>query len=216
MRTTKKLYTRAEEAAHTLTHGLGLALSVAGMVLLVAAAATRGGAWHVVGCSIFAATLVLMYAASTLYHGSSGRAKTILQRLDHGAIYLLIAGTYTPFTLVNLRGPWGWTLFGLVWGLAALGLALEVRMVRRRRRFSVPLYLAMGWLIVIAAGPLVAAVEWTGVLLLIFGGVAYTAGVAFYAWRALPYGHAVWHVFVMAGSSLHFASVLGYVIPSAG
>ena len=210
------LYTVGEEIAHVVTHGLGLLLSLGGLVVLVVSACTRGDAWHIAGCAVFGATLVLLYAASTLYHGiPSPRAKRVLQQLDHAAVYLLIAGTYTPFTLVSLRGGWGWTLLALVWGLAILGIALQVAIPRRADRPSVPLYLAMGWLIVIALEPLVRSVHSAGLVLLILGGLAYTLGVVFYAWQRLPYNHAVWHVFVLAGSICHFSCVLGYVIPPA-
>jgi hemolysin III len=191
-------------------------LSLGGLVVLVVTASLRGDAWHIAGCAVFGATLVLLYAASTLYHGiPSLRAKRVLRQLDHAAVYLLIAGTYTPFTLVNLRGSWGWTLLALVWGLAILGIALQVAVPRRARRASVPLYLAMGWLIVIAVEPLIRSVHSGGLVLLVLGGLAYTLGVVFYAWRRLPYNHAVWHVFVLAGSACHFSCVLGYVIPPA-
>jgi hemolysin III len=210
------LYTAGEEIAHAVTHGLGLALSVAGLVVLVVAAALRGDAWHVIGCAVFGTTLVLLYAASTLYHGiPTPRAKPVLRQLDHAAVYLLIAGTYTPFTLVNLRGGWGWTLLALVWGLATLGIALQVAIPRRARRAPVPVYLAMGWLIVIALQPLIRSLDSEGLLLLVLGGAMYTLGVIFYAWRRLPYNHAVWHVFVLAGSVCHFSCVLGYVVPAA-
>jgi hemolysin III len=210
------LYTVSEEIAHVLTHGLGLLLSLGGLVVLVVSAWLRGDAWHVAGCAVFGTTLVLLYAASTLYHGvSSPRAKRFLRQLDRSAVYLLIAGTYTPFTLVNLRGSWGWTLLALVWGFAILGVALQVAIPRRARRVSVPLYLAMGWLIVIAVEPLVSSVHPGGLLLLVLGGLTYTLGVVFYVWRRLPYNHAVWHVFVLVGSICHFACVLGYVIPPA-
>ena len=208
------LYSVGEEVAHALTHGLGLVASVGGLVTLVVAAWLRGDAWHIVGVSIFGATLVLLYAASTLYHGiRNPRVKRFFQRLDHAAIFLLIAGTYTPFTLVSLRGGWGWTLLAIVWGLAILGIVLEVAV--HTRRISVALHLAMGWLAVIAAEPLLRSVHPDGLLLLALGGVAYTLGVVFYAWQRLPYHHAVWHLFVMAGSTCHFACVLGYVIPPA-
>jgi hemolysin III len=209
-------YTVGEEIAHVITHGLGLVLSLGGLVVLVVSASLRGDAWHVAGCAIFGTTLVLLYAASTLYHGiSRPRAKRLFQQLDHAAVYLLIAGSYTPFTLVSLRGSWGWTLLALVWGLAILGIALHVVAPRRPRRASVPLYLAMGWLIVIAVEPLVRSVHSGGLVLLVLGGLTYTLGVVFYAWRRLPYNHAVWHVFVLAGSICHFSCVLGYVIPPA-
>lgn len=210
------LYTVGEEVAHALTHGLGLVLSVGGLVTLVVAASLRGDVWHVVGCSIFGSTLVLLYAASTLYHGiRSPRAKRLFQRLDHSAIFLLIAGTYTPFALASLRGSWGWTLLALVWGLAILGITLEAAMPHRTRHLSVALQLAMGWLAVLAVEPLVRSVQPEGLVLLLLGGVTYTAGVIFYAWQRLPYHHAVWHVFVIAGSACHFTCVLRYVIPPA-
>jgi hemolysin III len=207
-------YTFAEEVVHAATHGVGFVLSVVGFVALVVEASMRGDAWHVVGCAIFGTTLVLLYAVSTLYHATphSG-AKQLLRKFDHAAIFLLIAGTYTPFTLVSLRGSWGWTLLAGVWGVAILGISLQLAIPRAARRASVPLYLLMGWLAVIAAGPLVRAVQPEGFVLLVLGGVIYTLGVIFYAWRRLPYNHAVWHVFVLAGSACHVTCVLGYVIP---
>lgn len=211
---TPPFYTVGEEIAHAATHGLGLVLSLGGLAVLVVMASLRGDAWHVVGCAIFGVTLVLLYGASTLYHGiPSPRAKAVLRRLDHSAVFILIAGTYTPFTLVNLRGSWGWTLFALVWGLAVLGVALHVAVPRRARWFSVPLALAMGWMVVIALEPLVRSVHPDGILLMAAGGLAYTLGVVFYAWQRLPYNHAVWHVCVLVGSACHFSCVLRYVIP---
>jgi hemolysin III len=207
-------YTLGEEIAHSLTHGLGLVLSLAGLVALVVAACLRGDAWHVVGCSVFGATLVLLYAASTLYHAlRASRAKRVLQRLDHAAIFLLIAGTYTPFTLVSLRGGWGFALLAIVWSLAIVGVALVSAIPARMSRVAVGLYLGMGWLVVVAAEPLTRSVPAGGLALLLAGGLAYSLGVVFYAWRGLPYGHAIWHVFVLAGSGCHFSCVLGYVIP---
>ena len=210
------LYSLGEEIAHAVTHGVGLALSAAGLVALVAAASLRGDARHVVGCAVFGATLVLLYAASTLYHAiQHRRTKAVFQRLDHAAIYLLIAGSYTPFTLVSLRGAWGWTLLALVWGLAALGIALVATAPRGRvRRLSYVLYLGMGWLAVVALEPLLRALHPGGLTLLVLGGLAYTLGVVFYAWRRIPYHHAVWHLFVLAGSAFHFSCVLAYVIPA--
>jgi hemolysin III len=210
----KALYTVGEEIAHALTHGLGLVLSIAGAALLVAAASLRGDAWHVVGCAVFGTTLVLLYAASTLYHGAPiGRAKRLLQRLDHAAIFLLIAGTYTPFTLVSLRDGWGFALFALVWGIALVGVALVAAIPQHMRRLSVALYLAMGWMVVIVLEPLARSVGTDGLTLLVLGGLAYSVGVIFYAWERLPYNHAVWHVFVLAGSACHFSCVLRYVVP---
>ncbi len=209
-------YTVGEEIAHAVTHGVGLVLSIAGLVTLVVMATMRGDAWHILGCAVFGATLVLLYGASTLYHGiRHAHAKRFLQRLDHAAIFLLIAGTFTPFALVSLRGGWGWTLLGLVWSLALLGITLQVVVPAWARYLSVPLPLAMGWLALIALEPLARSLHPDGLALLVAGGAAYTLGVVFYAWRRLPFNHAVWHAFVMVGSACHFSCVLGYVLPPA-
>lgn len=208
------LYTLGEEIAHSVTHGVGALLSVAGLAVLVVLAAVRGNFWHVVSCSIFGATLIVLYTTSTLYHSiTHPRAKRVLRMLDHAAIFLLIAGTYTPFTLVNMRGGWGWTLFGVIWGLALLGIAFKLTATSRYRVLSVVLYVAMGWLVLIALKPLVAAVAPPGLALILAGGLAYTFGIIFYAWKDLPYSHAIWHLFVLVGSILHFFAVLLYVIP---
>ncbi len=206
-------YRPGEEIANSITHGLGLVLAAAGLAILVTFAALRGSAWHVVGCSVYGSTLVLLYAASTLYHAIPGvRAKRVLRVLDHSAIFLLIAGTYTPFTLVNLRGPWGWWLFGIVWGLAVLGIVLQTGRLRHPV-LAVGLYAIMGWTVVIAIRPLLHAIAPGGLLLLVAGGLAYTVGIAFYAWKRLPYAHSVWHGFVLLGSALHFFAILLFVIP---
>ena len=169
-----------------------------------------------VGCTVYGVTLVLLYSASTLYHGLPlSRAKVIFQSLDQSAIYLLIAGTYTPFTLVNLRGPWGWSLFAIVWALALLGILSRATILHGRPAVSVAFYIAMGWVAVVAVKPILAVIPVGCLLLLLVGGVAYTAGVIFYAWERLPYNHAVWHVFVLAGSAFQFFAVLLYVLPSA-
>jgi len=210
------LYTAAEEIAHAVTHGLGLVLSLAGLAVLVTMASLYGDARHVAGCAVFGSTLVLLYAASTLYHGvGHGPAKRLLRKLDHVAIFLLIAGTYTPFALVSVPGPTGLMLLAAVWGLAALGVALHLGVPHRARFLSVPLQLAMGWLAVVALDPLARALHAEGMALLVAGGLAYTGGVVFYAWTRLPFNHAVWHVFVLAGSACHFSCVLGWVIPEA-
>lgn len=209
-------YEIGEEIANAAVHGLGVLLSIGGLALLVVLASLRGNVWHVVSCSIFGATLILLYTTSTLYHTVPGRrAKRALRILDHSAIFLLIAGTYTPFTLVSLRGPWGWTLFGVIWGVAVLGIIFKVTMLRRWTIASVVLYLAMGWTAVVAIEPLFRAVAPGGLVLILAGGLAYTVGVAFYAWERLPYNHAVWHGFVLAGSVLHFLAVLFFVVPAA-
>ena len=210
-------YSLAEEISHAITHGIGLLLSVAALTILVVMASLRGDAWHIVSCSIYGSTLVLLYAASTFYHAlPAPRAKDVFRILDHAAIYLLIAGTYTPFTLVNLRGGWGWTFFGVVWGLALLGVVLEAFAMLRVRALSLTLYLGLGWLAAIAVKPMFASVAPGGLVLLLLGGLAYTGGVVFYCWRRLPYNHAIWHVFVMAGSVFHFFAVVLFVIPPRG
>lgn len=209
-------YPVGEEIANSITHGVGASLSVAGLAVLVAFAALRGTAWHIVGAAVFGATMVIMYTASTIYHAIPHlRAKKVLRILDHSAIYLLIAGTYTPFTLANLRGAWGWSLFGVVWGLALAGIVFKALALNRLRILSVVFYLAMGWLVVVAAKPLARTVEPGGVTLLILGGLAYSFGIVFFAWRRLPFSHAIWHLFVLTGTTLHFFAVLFYVIPRA-
>ena len=209
-------YTEREELANCLTHGLGALLSVAGLVLLVGSAARHGDAWHVVSSAIFGTTLVLLYTASTLYHSSRGeRRRQVLQKFDHAAIFLLIAGAYTPFVLVPLRGPWGWSLFGVVWGLAIIGVALKFWFAGRFRVVSTLIYLAMGWLVMVAIKPLLAALPVGGVKLLVVGGLCYTGGAAFYLWKRLPYHHAIWHLFVLGGSACHWAAVFCYIVPVA-
>ncbi|MCU7934347.1 MAG: hemolysin III family protein [Candidatus Thiodiazotropha sp. (ex Dulcina madagascariensis)] len=209
-------YTLGEEIAHAVTHGIGIVLSIAGLALMVSFASLYGDVWHITSCSIYGATLILLYTASTLYHGiTAPRVKRILQRIDHAAIFLLIAGTYTPFTLVNLRGGWGWALFGLVWGIAVFGVVLEALRWRRLKWFSLTLYLGLGWLVIVALEPLIESVETGGLILLLIGGLCYSLGVIFYVWERLAYHHAVWHLFVMAGSVLHFFSVFFYVVPTA-
>jgi hemolysin III len=207
-------YSLGEEIAHSVTHGIGVILSIAALVILVTFASLRGDAWHIVGSAIFGATLIFLYTASTLYHSiTHPGAKRVLRILDHVAIFLLIAGTYTPFTLVTLRGGWGWTLFVAIWGLALVGIVYKVTASNRFRLLSVLLYLVMGWLVLVAIEPMVASVARPGLWLLLAGGLCYTLGVIFYAWRQLPYSHAVWHLFVLAGSICHFFAVLLYVIP---
>jgi hemolysin III len=213
-RTAFQRYTRGEEIANALTHGLGIVLGLAGLVVLVWSSCTRGTATHIVSCLIFGVTLILLYTASTLYHAVRHvRAKQILRVFDHSAIFLLIAGTYTPFTLISLRGPWGWSLFGTVWGLAILGLVLQFTLRKRFPMILVALYVAMGWAAVVAIRPLVAALPESGLKLLVAGGMAYTLGVVFYLWRSLRYHHAVWHLFVLAGSGLHFFAIFLSVLP---
>ncbi|HSB11457.1 MAG TPA: hemolysin III family protein [Blastocatellia bacterium] len=208
---------RIEELANSITHGIGLALSVVGLGVLIVLSILRGNAWHIAGCTTFGVTLVLLYTASTLYHTfHTRRLKRILKILDHAAIYLLIAGTYTPFTLVNLRGFWGWTLFSLVWVLSVFGILWKLFHVERFQIISTLVYVAMGWLVLIAVKPLLAAVPMWGIVWLVAGGLFYTVGVLFFAMKRLPYNHAIWHVFVMAGSICHYFAVMFYVLPRSG
>ncbi|WP_329741477.1 PAQR family membrane homeostasis protein TrhA [Dyella sp. A6] len=207
-------YSVGDELASSLIHGVGILLSIAGLATLVALAAIHGDARAVTASAVYGSSLVLLYTASTLYHAvRSEPVRRRLRVLDHIAIYLLIAGTYTPFTLVALPGPWGWSLFGVIWTLALLGSALELGLLGHRRALAVLLYVAMGWVGMVAFKPLLAHLQTGGMALLIAGGVAYTLGVPFYLWRRLPYHHAVWHAFVLAGSVLHFMAVLLYVLP---
>ncbi len=202
-------YAVGEEIANSITHGIGTALSVIGGIALIVFAALYGDAWRLVSFSIYSVTLVILYLASTLYHSVRDlRLKRIFKILDHACIYLLIAGTYTPFLLVSLRGPWGWTLLGVIWGLALVGIIFKTFSAQRFRRFLVLGYLLMGWLCVIAGRELILRVPAEGLLWLAFGGLLYTIGVLFYAWRKLPYSHAIWHLFVLGGSICHYLAVL--------
>jgi hemolysin III len=203
---------QAEEIANTISHGTGLVAAIVGTPFLILHAVRHGDAGFVVGTSVFSATLILLYLASTLYHALPvGKAKRVFRVIEHSAIFLLIAGTYTPFTLGALRGAWGWTLFGVVWGLAVAGVALKAFAKAPHPVLSTGLYLLMGWVIVIAVHPLFTRVPTAGLLWLIAGGLSYTAGVAFFATDSrLYYGHLIWHMFVMAGSACHYFAVLGY------
>jgi len=203
-----------EELANTVTHGIGLLLSIAGFGVLLAFAILRGDASHLIACTVYGATLICLYAASTLYHAAvSARLKHALRIFDHSAIYLLIAGTYTPFLLLYLRGAWGWSLFGVIWSLAFAGIVFKFWFVDHFQHASTAIYVAMGWLVVVAAKPVLADVPARSLLWLIAGGLLYSLGVIFYAWKRLPYGHAVWHVFVMGGSACHYFAVLRCVLP---
>ena len=201
-----------EEIANSVSHGIGLLAALVAAPVLIVFAAESGGAARVVGASVFASSVLLLYFASTLYHAlPRGRVKSVFRHLDHGAIYLLIAGTYTPFTLVVLRGPWGWTLFGLVWGLALLGIMFKAVAGLRHPRLSTSLYLAMGWLALVAIEPLWRHLAPWGLFWLLAGGFAYSVGVGFYARdERARYNHFVWHLFVLAGTACHFVAVLAY------
>jgi hemolysin III len=208
-------YGFGDELASSVIHGIGIVLSIAGLILLVVRAAISGTASDVLASAVYGTSLILLYTASTLYHTVRiESARRVLRTLDHIAIFLLIAGTYTPFTLIALRGTWGWSLFGIVWSLALLGSALELGVLKRYRRFAVLLYVAMGWVGIVAFRPLMTHLQTGGMVLLLAGGAAYTLGVPFYLWRRLPYHHSVWHFFVLAGSVLQFLAVFFYVIPN--
>lgn len=207
-------WTAAEELANSLTHGVGLVMSLIAAPVLIVAAAATDDPWRIVAVSIYAATLILLYAASTIYHSvRSLPLKAAMQRVDHAAIYLLIAGTYTPFMLISLRGPWGWSIFGVVWGLAVIGVILKGAYGARLPAVSTWLYLAMGWLIVVAIRPMSMHVAPMGMRWLALGGLLYTGGVVFYVWERVRYSHAVWHLFVLGGSLAHFVAVLWYALP---
>ena len=209
-------YSPAEELANSLIHGLGIVLSLAGLAVLLAAAARVGSTREVASCAIYGITLIALYTTSTLYHRASQPAsKRFLRTLDHIAIFLLIAGTYTPFVLIALRGTWGWSLFAITWTLAVLGVIVELSALRRFRGAMVGLYIAIGWVGLIAIKPLAAALPAAGLWLLFGGGACYTFGVLFYMWHSLRYHHAVWHLFVLAGSVLQYFAVLWYVLPQA-
>jgi hemolysin III len=203
--------TPGEEIANSLSHGVGLVLAIASAPILIVATVRYGSAWNTIGVSVFAASMIALYLASTLYHAiTHPGAKRIFRLVDHSAIFLLIAGTYTPFTLGVMRGAWGWTMFGLVWGLAIFGLTAKAIFGAHRRWLTVPLYLVMGWLVVIAAPEVLNRVPVSGLAWLLAGGVAYTAGVGFFALHRVRYSHFAWHLFVIAGTTCHFFAVLWY------
>ena len=207
-------YPLGDILANAITHGIGALLAIAGAVYLIVSS-MRGTAWQVVSCSVFAATLVLVYVCSTLYHSLvRTRARHVFHILDHSSIYLLIAGTYTPFCLVSLRGPLGWTLFCVEWSLAVSGVVFKSFAVDRFEVASALVYLAQGWFIVVAVGPLVHTLGWHGLAWLGAGGLAYTLGIVFFALDRLRYFHALWHLFVLAGSIAHYFGILFYVVPA--
>ncbi|HEX7504939.1 MAG TPA: hemolysin III family protein [Syntrophales bacterium] len=203
-----------EELVNSLTHGTGALLSAAGLIVLVALACLHGTTLQIVSCSIYGTTLVLLYTASTLYHTvRSPRLKHIFKVIDHSCIYLLIAGTYTPFMLVTLHGSLGWTLFGLIWALAAAGIVFQIFFVYRFKILATVAYVLMGWVAVVAIKPLLEALPAGGFDWILAGGLVYTAGAFLYLWKRLPYNHAIWHLFVLGGSACHYVAVLLYVVP---
>ncbi len=203
-------YTGVEELWHALVHGVGILLSIAALVILVSMSALYSNAWAIVSSAIFGSSLILMYSMSTIYHSiQNPEVKKHLKKCDHIAIYYLIAGTYTPFLLVSLRGGLGWSLFGIIWGLALLGTILKLVLPPNGTKFwSVGLYLAMGWMVVTASDRLFEVISKTGLTFLVLGGLFYTLGIAFYVWKSRKYTHAIWHFFVLLGSVMHFFAVL--------
>jgi len=214
-RTITGLYTLGEEIVHSITHGIGVGLSIAGLALLVVRAVLYGSVYQIVSSSIYGATLVILYLASTLYHSFQHPAvKRVFQVIDHASIFLLIAGTYTPFLLIGVRGAWGWTLLVIVWGLAILGMSFKTLFIHRFQKLSVLAYILMGWLGMVALKELLANIPLGGLVWLAIGGVVYTVGVIFYALKKIPYMHAIWHVFVLGGSICHYFAVLLYLAPA--
>lgn len=205
-----------ERIANAVTHGIGAGLSLAGLVLLIGLASRHGTALEIASVAVYGTSLVLLYLASTAYHAVRGpRARRLCRQIDHVAIFLLIAGTYTPVALISLGGVWGWSLFAVIWALAATGVLLKLGGRACRERTWLIFYLAMGWLFVVTVGELAPAVGAGGLAWLVVGGLAYTGGVAFYLWDRLPFHHAVWHLFVLAGSACHFAAIAFHVLPRA-
>ena len=214
MTTTERQQSLAEEIANSATHGVGLLLSLVALPVLTIMAIGAGDPWRIVAASIYGGSLVLLYTTSTLYHALPGaRVKAVLRRCDHAAIYFLIAGTYTPFLVGPLRGAWGWSLFGVIWGIAVVGVLLKAVYGIRLPHVSTVLYVAMGWLVVVAAVPLVHNLPGAGLGWLLAGGLCYTGGVVFYVLdNRVRFAHAVWHLFVLAGSAAHFWAVVGYTM----
>ncbi|WP_026694966.1 PAQR family membrane homeostasis protein TrhA [Peribacillus kribbensis] len=208
------VFTKKEELLNAITHGIGVLLSLAALVFLIIDSAAKGTVWHLVSFIVFGVTMVLLYVSSTLVHSfPAGRAKDLFEIFDHSAIYLFIAGTYTPFTLIVIKGPMGWSLLSIVWGIAVVGVVFKTFFVKKFLFISTILYIVMGWLIVVAWGPLTAALPAEGIQLLAGGGILYTFGAVFYVWRGFPFHHAVWHLFVLGGTAAHFFAVLYYVLP---
>jgi hemolysin III len=207
-------YTKREEIANAITHGIGVLLSIAALIFLIINAVEVGTVWHILSFTIYGVTMILLYLSSTLLHCfPEGKAKNLFEILDHVSIYLFIAGTYTPFLFIVIKGSLGWTLFGIVWGLAFFGIFFKAFFVKKFLVLSTFFYILMGWLIVFAWEPLVVALPPNGMALLVWGGMLYTLGTIFYIWRGFPFHHAVWHLFVLAGTVVHFFAIILYVLP---
>ena len=207
-------YRTLEELFNSITHGIGVLISIAGLVLLIIFSSIYGNSSHIISCTIFGITLVLLYTSSTLYHSfRKQNIKHVLKIMDHSCIYVLIAGTYTPFLLITIRGIVGWIMLGIIWSLTLIGILFKIFFVHRFKIVSTIAYILMGWLVIFAIKPLFHALPGGGLVLLVSGGLAYTLGTIFYAWKKLPFNHAIWHLFVLAGSVCHFFAVMFYVIP---
>lgn len=210
----KKRYTLGEEIFNAVTHGVGAALAVAGCIIVIVMSAVYGNAWNIVSSAVYGGTLIILYVMSTMYHSLTNKtAKKVFRIFDHCTIFLLIAGTYTPYTLVTIRGVWGWIVFSLVWGSATLGIVLNAVNMEKFKKFSMISYVASGWAIILAIKPLISSIAFGGLMLLLLGGIFYTVGIVFYAMKKLRYMHSIWHMFVLVGSVMHYFSILFYVAP---
>lgn len=208
------VFSKGEEIANTITHGIGAVLSLAGLVILIVFSSLHGTGWHVVSFTVFGVTMFILYISSTFVHAlPPGKAKDLFEIFDHSAIYLFIAGTYTPFTFIVIQGVLGWTMFGIVWGLAIAGVVFKSYFVKRFLFTSTFLYIVMGWMVILGWNEIVDNLHINGVILLVIGGLFYTVGAIFYVWRGFKYHHMVWHLFVIAGTTAHFFCVLIYLLP---
>ncbi|WP_458700172.1 hemolysin III family protein [Sulfurospirillum sp. 1307] len=213
MENLSKRYTQIEEVWHSVTHGIGVVLSIVGLCILVAYSAIKGSSISIVSSAIFGATLIIAYSSSTLYHAiTNEKAKQVFRQFDHASIYLLIAGTYTPITLVSLGGTLGWSIFLIIWSIAIVGVLLEFLYPNRFKKLSLVLYLGMGWLIVVAIGKILETMDTNGFILMLLGGIFYSVGVVFYVKKSIPYNHIIWHIFVLLGSMSHYLMTLFYVV----
>ncbi|MBS4534311.1 hemolysin III family protein [Clostridium sp. D2Q-14] len=213
---TKKLYSKGEEITNSILHGIGLGFAIAALTLLVVLASNYGDVWYVVSFAIYGSTLIILYLSSTLYHSFPvGSVKDIFQVFDHASIYLLIAGTYTPLTLIPLRGKLGWSIFGIVWGIALIGIVFKIFFVKKFVIMSTILYIVMGWLIIIAIKPLINTISTISIVFLVLGGIFYTVGTIFFINKKIKFNHAIWHLFVLAGSACHFFTIL-FLLPNMG
>ncbi|MBN2279119.1 MAG: hemolysin III family protein [Candidatus Marinimicrobia bacterium] len=207
-------YDKKEEILNSLTHGIGAGLAIAALVILVVFSAPQGDIWRIVSFAIFGSTMITLYLSSTFYHAFiKPKVKTVFKFFDHASIYLLIAGTYTPFLLVNMRGPWGWSLFGVIWGLAFSGIIFKAFFIHRFNKAATVIYILMGWMIVIAMRKMFQAIELGGIIWLVAGGLSYTVGTIFYLKKNIRFFHTIWHLFVLGGSICHFFAILLYVLP---